>query len=97
MGTNVEQCREILRADLEDCVYVLPDPIGNAGTYRKIQRYLFACVTGGEDRVECKDWLYKLYENQTDEESNSFKSKVDLLANALYDFFNYLQQKGGRI
>ena len=95
MGTTVEQCREILRADLEDYVHVLPDPIGNSGTYRKIQRYLFVCITEGKDRVECKDWLYKLYENQTDEESNRFKSKVDLLANALYDFFNYLQQKRG--
>lgn len=92
MMQDVERARKKLKADLADCPYTLDNPFGHAGTYRKIQDYLFTCVVENEDRVKCKDWLYKLYDAQTEYEKDKFVSKVDLLANALYDFYNYLQK-----
>lgn len=91
MVNEVENARKILEADLSDNPYILDDPIGYAITYRKIKDYSFACVIAGEDRVNCKDWLYQLYGGQTDEEKNKLVFKVDLLVNALYDFYSYLQ------
>ncbi len=92
MGKNVEETRRILEADLKDCPYILSDPLGHAITYQKIKDYLFTCVVTGEDRVNCKDWLYKLYDGQTDDEKAKLQSRVDLLANGVYDFYAYTQK-----
>ncbi len=92
MSKNIEETRKILEADLKDCPYILSDPLGHAITYQKIKNYLFTCVLTEEDRVNCKDWLYKLYEGQTDDEKARLQSRVDLLANGVYDFYEYIQR-----
>lgn len=88
---KVEIAMKVLKSDLEDYPSVLHDPFGDARTYRKILQYLFSCVTEGKNRADSKDYLYKLYEEQTDKEKAILISKVDLLANALYDFNDYLK------
>lgn len=88
---KVENEKNALEIDLGNTPSVLHDPIGDASTYRKILRYIFSCVVEGTGRSECKDWLYKLYEKQTEDEKVVLTSKVDLLANALYDFYDYLK------
>jgi hypothetical protein len=88
---NVESAKKQLVSDLEDCPLVVHDPIGDARTYIKTKQYLFSCIVERKDRAESKDWLYKLYEEQTDDEKYLFVLKLDLLANALYDFYYYLQ------
>ncbi len=88
---KVENALSALKSDLGNASSVLHDPIGDARTYRKILRYIFSCVVEGTGRAECKDWLYKLYEKQNDDEKAIMTSKVDLLANALYDFYDYLK------
>ena len=89
--SNVEIAMKALENDLKGYPIALCDPIGDARTYRKILRYLFSCVVERKERAECKDWLYKLYEEQTDDEKYILTSKVDLLANALFDFYDYLK------
>ena len=91
MANEVENARKNLEADLSDNPYILDDPMGHAITNRKIKEYFFICVIAGEDRINCKDWLYRLYGEQTDEEKNKLVFKVDMLVNALYDFYSYLQ------
>ena len=88
---KVESVMKALESDLENYRPALHDPIDDARTYRKILRYLFTCVVEEKDRTECKDWLYKLYEEQTDDEKVNLTTKVDLLANALYGFYEYLK------
>lgn len=90
---KVEIAKKALVRDLEDYPLALHDPIGDGRTFRKILRYLFSCVVERKDRAESKDWLYKLYEEQTDDEKNILISKVDLLANTLYDFYDYLKDE----
>ena len=91
MDKLVENAMRMLEADLESYPPSLSDPIGDGRTYPKILKYLFACVVTGENRAECKDKLYKLYEEQTDDEKHKFVLKVDLLTNALYDFYAYIK------
>lgn len=93
---RVNQTRKILEKDLENSPYVLQDPIGNAFTYKKILEYLYACVLAGEDKVDCKEWLYKLYEEQNDEEKYKFNSRIDLLADCLYKFCDYIKNTKNR-
>lgn len=88
---KVEDAMKALVCDLKDYPRALHDPIGDGRTYHKLLRYIFSCAVEGKDRAECKDWLYKLYEEQTEDEKFVFTSKVDLLANALYDFYDYLK------
>ena len=90
MANEVENARKNLEADLSDNPYILDDPIGHAITYKKIKEYFFICVITGEDRVNCKDWLYRLYDEQTDEEKDKLVMRVDMLVNVLYDFYSYL-------
>ena len=95
MTNNVENAWKMVESDLENYPPSLNDPIGDPRTYHKIKDYLFACVISGEDRVECKDRLYKLYEAQTDDEKRCFMLRTDLLVNALYEFYEYIKQNGG--
>ncbi len=82
-----------LESDLESYPLTLHDPIGDARTYRKMKRYFFSCIVEGIDRAECKNWLYKLYQEQVDEEKEFFTSKVNLLTDALYEFYDYLKKE----
>lgn len=86
----IEEAPKLLVSDLEDNPQSLYDPIGDARTYRKIQRYLFLCITEGRQKPDTVDWLYDLYKNQSDEEKVKFRSRIDLLANALYHFYEFL-------
>ena len=86
---EVEKARKMLERDLENYPLALHDPISDARTYRKIQQYLFSCIIAGKNRADSKDELYKVYETQTDEEKAIFTPKVDLLANALYNFYSF--------
>lgn len=88
---NVNSAKVLLVRDLEDNPYVLHDPISDARTYLKIRQYVYSCITEKENLADCKDWLYKLYDAQTEDEKSVFISKIDLLVNALYDFYSYLQ------
>ena len=89
---DVEKTKKVLESDLEEYPLALHDPISDARTYRKIKQYLFSSIIRGKDRAESKDWLYKLYEAQTDNEKEKFSSKIDLLVNVLYDFYYYLKK-----
>ena len=90
---KVDNAKKILKSDLESYPPVLDDPISDARTYRKILRYFFSCATEERNRADCKDWLYKLYDEQTDKEKDILTSKVDLLVNAIYDFYDYLKNE----
>lgn len=88
---NMKSAKTILVRDLEDYPLVLHDPISDARTYLKIKKYVFSCITEKVNLADCKDWLYILYDAQTEDEKSLFISKIDLLVNALYDFYSYLQ------
>lgn len=90
-NNNVKNAKSLLVRDLEDYPLVLHDPVSDARTYLKIKQYVFTCITEKADLADCKDWLYKLYDAQTEDEKSVFISKIDLLVNALYDFYSYLQ------
>lgn len=90
-NNNVKSAKTLLVRDLEYYPLVLHDPISDARTYRKIKQYVFTCITEKEYLADCKDWLYKLYEAQKEDEKTVFISRIDLLVNALYDFYSYLQ------
>jgi len=89
----IEEAQKLLISDLEENPQSLYDPISDARTCRKIQRYLFLCVTGGRLKADSVDWLYDLYKKQSEEEKDIFRSRIDLLANALYYFYEFLKQK----
>ncbi len=93
MDKTVEQAKNVLVADLEDAPHVLEDPLGEGVTSRKIQDYVFACVTNGISKSDCVDWLYDLYHKQTDDQHFKFQSRIDCSANMLYNFYNYLMKQ----
>ena len=71
---NVKSAKTLLERDLEDYPLALHDPISDARTYPKIKQYVFTCIIEKEHLADCKDWLYKLYEAQKEEEKTVFKS-----------------------
>lgn len=91
MDENVEKAKKSLEDDLESAPHVLTDPLGHGVTSRKIHLYLYACIIANVSKPDCVDWLYELYHNQTDEEKFKFECDVDLMANALYGFYDYLK------
>lgn len=88
--SNVEQAKKMLESDLDSYPAVVKDPIGDARTYCKIQRYIYACISDGVSKANCVDWLYDLYKEQNEEEKHHFTLELDLVAKALYDYHNYL-------
>lgn len=90
MDENVEKARKALVYDLDSNSHVLSNPFGHGVTSKKIYLYLYACIIANVSKPDCVDWLYELYHEQTDEEKNKFKCVVDSMANALYGFYDYL-------
>lgn len=93
MNKDVEKVRRVLEDDLTDNPYILPDPIGSALTFRKIEKYLWVCMISGISKPDSVDWLYNLYREQTDDERIKFQQRIDLVANTLYDFFAYIKEE----
>ena len=90
MNNAVEQARKMLESDLADNPYILLDgPLGHAVSYRKIQNYLFVCVTNNVSKADCVNWLYNLYIEQNEKQ---FRFMIDASANMLYDFYDYLNK-----
>ena len=79
MDKTVEQAKNVLVADLEDAPHVLEDPLGEGVTSRKIQDYVFACVTNGISKSDCVDWLYDLYHKQNRQSTLQVSIKDRLL------------------
>ena len=90
MGVLIEKAKKLLEADLESFPSVISDPIRDARTGPKIERYLYVCILEGQEKPKSVDWLYSLYKDQTTEEHDAMISRLDPLANALYAFYNYL-------
>ena len=90
---KIEDAQNSLIEDLKNYPRVTHDPIGDARTCHKIQHYLFLSIIEGKSKSESVDWLYGLYKEQTDNESGLFRGRIDLLANTLYDFYHFLNNK----
>ena len=92
MGTKeVNEARKVLENDLEHAPYTLSAPMGHGLTRKKILKYIYICILSNVSKPECVDWLYKLYNNQSDKEKCLFQMIIDSVSNALYDFYDYLQ------
>ena len=89
---SVEEAKERLKLDLQDLPNVFKDPIGDARTLHKLLDYIFVCILAGEPKSDCVDWLYNLCKDQNDNEREKFSSNIDLVANALYRFYDNLKK-----
>ena len=90
---KLEETKQALIYDLENHKSSLSNPVGDARTYRKLCDYLFEAVSEGLSKSEITDWLYKLYEEQTDEQRHNFSYMIDLLTGALIAYHTYITQK----
>lgn len=93
MDKEVEMAKKALEDDLANASYVLDDPLGHAITSRKIKQYLYVCVVAVVPKPDCVNWLYELYQDQTEDEKHKFQCIIDSMANALYGFYDYLKIK----
>ena len=85
---NVESAKNFLLDEVAKNKHTYDNPFGNAASSRKIVEYLYACVMSEENVADSKDWLYQLYANQSDEAKDTFRNKVELVADVLGDLKN---------
>lgn len=85
--------RQILEQDLQDSSYILNDsPLGHAATDRKIHQYLFTCVREKMDKVECRDWLFELYQNLEGKNKDDFQKIIHVITDALYSYDEFIKK-----
>ena len=60
MRTLLEQTKEILKNDLQNYPIVLHDPIRDARTGQKIEKYIYACILSRLDPLA--NALYRFYD-----------------------------------
>lgn len=88
----INDARKALELDLESASYILNDgPFGHAVTNRKINHYLFTCVKEGEDKVDCRDWLFNLYEAMDEKHMFEFQCIIHAVTDALYEYDKFLR------
>ena len=87
---DVEETKMVLEEDLKNNPHTIDAPLGHGVTYRKIMHYIYACILSGVSKADCVDWLYQLYNEQNDDEKSKFKTIIDSVAVAVYDFYGYL-------
>lgn len=90
---NIEDAKKSLIEDLKNYPCVIHNPIGDARTYHKILHYLFWSIKEGKSKSESTDWLYDLYKEQTCNEEELFRSRIDLLADALFRFYTEIKNE----
>lgn len=69
---KIDIAKKRLEDDLASYPSSLSDPIGDARTYNKILYYLFVSVESQLSKADIADWLYNLYQEQT----NGEKEKI---------------------
>ncbi|MBR4238886.1 MAG: hypothetical protein IKQ03_05685 [Prevotella sp.] len=90
MDKKVDEARQVLIWDLENNPHILSAPLGHGVTSKKIHEYLYVCVLTKIPKSDCVDWLYELYNEQTDDERAKFQQIIDSIACCLYGFYDYL-------
>ncbi len=88
---KIDIAKKRLEDDLASYPSSLSDPIGDARTYNKILYYLFVSVESQLSKADIADWLYNLYQEQTNGEKEKFTNRVDLLIGALQKFYGFMQ------
>ena len=88
---KIDIAKERLEDDLVNYPSSLSDPIGDARTYNKILYYLFVSIESQLSKADIADWLYNLYQEQTNGEKEKFTNRVDLLIGALQKFYGFMQ------
>lgn len=83
MGKLIEEAKNLLVSDWESYHAVIVDPIRDARTGPRIERYLYACILEGQEKPSSVDWLYSFYQEkgQTEEEHNDFQMGYDYTFN----------------
>ena len=90
---TINDAREALEVDLESAPYILNDgPLGHAVTQRKIYYYLYTCVKEGEDKVNCRDWLFELYKAMDEKHMFEFQGIIHAVTDALYEYDKFLKK-----
>ena len=73
----------------EHVSYTNGDPLGNAGSYRKVLEYLYQCAINSLPPSEVVEWICNIYmTHQTDEEYRVFHDRINILATAFNDLKN---------
>ena len=88
---KIDIAKKRIEDDLASYPSSLSDPIGDARTYNKILYYLFVSVESQLSKADIADWLYNLYQEQTNGEKEKFTNRVDLLIGALQKFYGFMQ------
>lgn len=88
---KIDIAKKRLEDDLVNYPSSLSDPIGDARTYNKILYYLFVSIESQLSKADIADWLYNLYQEQTNGEKEKFTNRVDLLIGALQKFYGFMQ------
>lgn len=88
---NVEEAKKVLENDLANNPHVLSNPMGQGVTRRKILDYIYVCIDFSLSKADCVDWLYGLYKEQENKEKDVFRSVIDSVAGALYDYNEHIK------
>ena len=86
----VNETRKKLEEDLKNNPHTLSNPLAHGVSRRKIMKYIYSCVLVGISKPDCVDWLYNLYSQQNDKDCYTFKTIIDSIAVAVYDFYDYI-------
>ena len=60
MKENVEQAKFLLEDEFKSYPHVKDNPLGHAGSSRKIFQYIDACIKDGVSCSECKENVYSI-------------------------------------
>ena len=89
----INEARNALKLDLQSASYILNDsPLGHSATNRKINQYIFTCVKEGLDKVDCRDWLFDLYDKLDEKNKNEFQNIIHAVTDALYAYNTFLKK-----
>ena len=79
MGKNEEQAKKVLENEFNQNPHVLNNPLGHAGSNRKIYEYIDSCIKDGLSCSECKEKLQNiLKENGIDKEIEPVNVNTEL-------------------
>lgn len=88
---DIEAAKLTLENEVNDFPHTYGDPFGNAGSCRKLIDFLYVSIMSNEvSREDAKDWLFKLYDKQSQEEKWLFNRRVDVVMAA----FERLKNQG---
>lgn len=87
--SDLESCKDILKDELKDCPHVRDGLLGHASSYRKLARYICACIKENVLQTECIQWFDENIAKQLTNQDEIKKIKILIEGAYLYKEYSH--------